>query len=433
MVVLSFRQYGDKTNSVGAVVGALNTASVLNEIRRKGVVSRVELADNLVLGRSTITDITQRLLVDGHIREVRVDSAGTESGRGRPRIGLGLNPKAAHVAGIKISMHQIAISIADFACNLVGSTVVPVRTSKQSPAVVADLIHDALRKAAADAGLATTDLDGVGVGVPGFIDGATGMCHWSPVFRDADVPFAQLLAERLHLPVFVENDANLVALAEHWFGEGADAEELVVVTIEHGVGMGLVLDGRIFRGSHGFASEFGHTQVVPDGAPCRCGLSGCVEAYISDYALVRAAGIAGGQPNLADPFELERAVVAITDKARAGDPVLRKVFADAGVILGRGIANLVKVVDPQRIIFCGNGLRAVDLWFDAMRTTVAALLRHPAGRDTEFRIHRWGDDVWARGAAAYVLQALYQSHKAFLHPMAESPKPAATLRTATPT
>jgi predicted NBD/HSP70 family sugar kinase len=405
--------------SVGAVVAALNTASVLNEVRRRGVVSRVELADHLGLGRSTVSDITQRLLADGHILERPLDAPAVSGAvRGRPRIGLSLNPKAAFVVGIKIAMHQIAVSIADFACNLVGSTVLPVRSSRQPPAVVADLIRDAVRKAVADVGLTLDRIKGVGVGVPGFIDGRTGTCHWSPVFRDDDVPFAAMLEERLAIPAFVENDANLVALAEHWFGEGVDAHELVVVTIEHGVGMGFVLDGLIFRGTHGFAGEFGHMQVVPDGASCRCGQRGCVEAYVADYALVRAAWSAGGGPETDDPFELERAINQITERARGGDPELRRLFANAGTMLGRGVANLVKLIDPQRIIFCGSGLRAADLWFEDMRNTVAANVRHPAGRSTDFRIHRWGDDIWARGAAAYVLQALYQSHEAFLNPIA---------------
>jgi len=403
--------------SVGAVVGALNTASVLNEIRRGGVVSRVELADRLGLGRSTITAITQRLLAQGHIQEQSLESpaAGSEAVRGRPRIGLSLNPTAAYVAGVKISMHQIAVSVADFACNVIGTRVVPVRSSRQSPDVVADLVQDAIARAVADAGLPLDRIQGVGVGVPGFIDGERGTCHWSPVFRDADVPFARLLADRLRRPVFLENDANLVALAEHWFGEGPDARELVVVTIEHGVGMGLVLDGRIFRGSHGFAGEFGHIQVVPDGAPCRCGQNGCVEAYVADYALVRAAQPATGRAPSEDPIELERAVVQLTERARAGDPALREVFANAGVMLGRAIATLVKLIDPQRIIISGAGLRAADLWFEDMRNAVGLHVRQPVGRNTEFRIHRWGDDVWARGAGACVLQALYQSHHAFLH------------------
>jgi predicted NBD/HSP70 family sugar kinase len=342
--------------------------------------------------------------------------------RGRPRIGLSLNPEAAHVVGLKISMHQIAICIADFACNLVSSTVLPLRVNRQAPEVVADLIEDAIIRAVADAGLRLEQIDGIGVGIPGFIDGNTGVSHWSPVFRDAGVPFAKALKDRFSRPVFVDNDANLVALAEHWFGEGADADELVVVTLEHGVGMGLMLDGRIFRGAHGFAGEFGHTQVVPDGAPCRCGQNGCVEAYIADYALVRAAApFTGGGGLSDDPVELERSVVRLTERARAGDADLRRVFANAGAMLGRAIANLVKLIDPERVIFCGGGVRAADLWFEPMRAVVAAQLRHPAARATEFRIHRWGDDLWARGAAASVLQALYQSHKAFLRPTAGVP------------
>ncbi len=407
--------------SVGEIVGALNAASVLSEIRRCGVISRVELADGLGLGRSTVSAIVSRLLQEGRIRETELASVSAlESVRGRPRIGLSLNPGAAHVVGLKISMHQVALCIADFACNPVSSTVLPLRVNRQPPSVVADLIHDAIQRAVADAGLHVDQIDGIGVGVPGFIDGATGICHWSPVFRDAGVPFASALRERLQRPVFVDNDANLVALAEHWFGEGTDADELVVVTLEHGVGMGLMLDGRIFRGAHGFAGEFGHTQVVPDGAPCRCGQHGCVEAYIADYALVRAAAPFTGAGFSDDPVELERSVVHLTERARGGDADLRAVFANAGAMLGRAIADLVKLIDPQRVIFCGGGVRAADLWFEPMREVVAARLRHPAGRATEFRIHRWGDDLWARGAAAAVLQALYQSHKAFLRPTAGS-------------
>lgn len=385
-------------------------------VRRQGGVSRVELAKHLGLSPSTISAVTSRLLQRGYIREAAVEAVGeTEGVRGRPRIGLSLDPQAGHVVGVKISMHQIAVAVVDFACQPIGSMTVPVRSSRQAPEVIADLVQDAIVCAVAQAGLRMEQVDGVGVGVPGFIDGDRGICEWSPVFRDLQVPFAALLGARLDCPVFVENDANLVALAEHWFGDGLGADGLVVVTIEHGVGMGLVTHGHIFRGSHGFASELGHTQVVPDGAPCRCGQNGCVEAYIADYALVRAAAPFIGEALSDDPFELARSVASITERARRGDPELRRIFANAGVMLGRAIANLLKLVDPDRVVLCGGGVRAADLWFEDMRNTVAALTRQSAGRETEFRIDRLGDDVWARGAAAFVLQALYESHAAFRH------------------
>jgi predicted NBD/HSP70 family sugar kinase len=117
-----------------------------------------------------------------------------------------------------------------------------------------------------------------------------------------------------------------------------------------------------------------------------------------------------------DPFELERSVASLTERARMGDEDLRRVFAHAGALFGRAVANLIKLIDPGRVILCGGGVRAADLWFDSMREVVNSQLRHPALRNTEFRVHRWGDDLWARGAAAAVLQALYQSHKAFLRP-----------------
>lgn len=310
-------------------------------------------------------------------------------------------------------MHQIAVSVVDFACKPIGSMTVPIRSSRQAPKVIADLTQDAIASAVTKVGLKMDQIDGIGVGVPGFIDGVRGICEWSPVFRDVRVPFADLMTQRLDLPVFVENDANLVALAEHWFSPGLQADGLVVVTIEHGVGMGLIAHGHIFRGSHGFAGEFGHTQVVPDGAPCRCGQNGCVEAYIADYALVRAAAPFIGEGLSEDPFELARSIESITERARRGNPELLRIFANAGVMLGRAIANLLKLVDPGCVIICGGGVRAADLWFEDMRNTVASHVPQPAARNIEFRIDRLGDDVWARGAAAFVLQAIDESHPAF--------------------
>jgi len=384
---------------------AINNALVLDEIRRQGRVSRVEIAKALGLGRSTVSAITAELRESGLILDAAAAQAPA-GGRGRPRIGLELNPRAAHVVGVKIALHQVSGSILDFACNVKGATVVPVRSNRQPPAVVAEIVEDAIRQALDQCGLSMAAVDGICVGIPGFIDSAAGTCHWSPVFSTAPVPFAALLNRRLDVPVFVENDANLVALAERWFGHGRDLDSFVVVTIEHGVGMGLVMNGELHRGARGFASEFGHTQVVPDGAVCRCGQRGCVEAYMADYALLRAAGSDAAAAD--DPIAQEQAVVAITERARGGDAALQALFREAGQMLGRGLAGLIRLLDPARVILCGEGLRAADLWLPALREAVEAHTRLPAGRPVDIVLHAWGDEGWARGAAARVLQHLYR-------------------------
>ena len=132
-------------------------------------------------------------------------------------------------------------------------------------------------------------LSGIGVGLPGFIERGTGTGSWSPLFGVRPPSFSKLLEERLGVPVFVENDVNLVALAERWFGHGKGVDNFCVVTVEHGVGMGMYLDGQLYRGRGGMAAEFGHVRHAEGGRSCRCGQRGCIEAYAADYAIVARA------------------------------------------------------------------------------------------------------------------------------------------------
>ena len=136
-------------------------------------------------------------------------------------------------------------------------------------------------------------LAGVGVALPGFIDSMCGEVHWSAVLRGtragAVVPLAASLTNALGVPVLIENDANMLALAEQWFGPAAHLGNTAVVTLEHGLGLGLLLDGELYRGHNGLAAELAHIQIDPDGRPCRCGKRGCLETYVTHDALVAAA------------------------------------------------------------------------------------------------------------------------------------------------
>lgn len=132
-------------------------------------------------------------------------------------------------------------------------------------------IETLLARVCAKAGVARSDLSGVGIGLPGFVDSAAGLVLWSSTLIDRKVPLAAAAQGRLGLPVTIDNDANLVALAELWFGSGRGLSDFAVVTIEHGLGMGLVVNHRIYRGARGLGMELGHTKVQLDGALCRCG------------------------------------------------------------------------------------------------------------------------------------------------------------------
>ncbi len=340
---------------------AINRFHVIDLIRRDGPIARVEIAERTELSRATVSAITGDLLESGLIGIVTV--AASEGGaRGRPRVLLEMRGGACHVVGVKLATHRIGVTVTDARGEPLGAAAMPVRLARQPPGVIADLVEDGVRQCVADAGLRLSDIGGVGIGLPGVIDAAAGVSHWSPVLGARPVPFAAEIAARLGVPVLIESDADMVALAEHWFGPGRGPSTLMVVTIEDGIGMGLVLDGRIHRGARGIGPEFGHVKVEPLGLPCRCGGRGCLDAHASGWGILRqalgeaaaetpeaAAGRDAGQGPTARSGTRRRAARSGT---RAGAPPGARGGAGragrAGPARGRGRRAPGRAVPPRR-------------------------------------------------------------------------------------
>jgi len=227
--------------------------------------------------------------------------------------------------------------------------------------VAAEAVEDAIVEAvgaAADG----EPVGAVGVAAAGFVDRDGSRVAFAPhlPWRGEDV--RGRLEQRLERPVLLDNDATCAAYAEATYGAGRGAESLLLVTLGTGIGGGLVVDGRVWRGHHGMAGEFGHMQVVPDGQACECGRRGCWEQYSSGNALVRvAAASLGSEPTVlaelcdGDPARLTGPMV--TEAAASGDLVARAAFASVGRWLGVGLANLVAAFDPELLVV-GGGVAA---------------------------------------------------------------------------
>ena len=200
-----------------AAAPGFNAGMILDTMRRHGPISRVELSTRTGLGRSTVSEITGRLLRDGqlHLEET---APAEKSGRGRPRVLLRINPDAAYAVGVRIGVTQITVSVTDFVCEVLGTTKIPFRSSRQPPSVVADVVEDAVRSAVASCGLSLEQIGAVCAGVPGLVDSATGVCHWSPAFSRLPVRFGDLLEKRLGIPAMIESHAVPLAAYERMFG-----------------------------------------------------------------------------------------------------------------------------------------------------------------------------------------------------------------------
>lgn len=378
---------------------------LLREIERRGPIPRIDLSQNTGISRATVTTVTAELLRDGLIEEIPRDTENSaDMKRGRPRVDLKIAGAAHLVAGIKVSDRSISLMLVDFEGTQLAELEVPLSKGPTESQKLADIIAQALTQLTALHGNFVHELSGIGVGLAGVVDAENGMVYWSPSLTERNTNLRDLLTKQLGVPTFLDNDANLVAMAEKTFGLGRDHSDFIVVTIESGVGMGIVLNGQIYRGTRGCGAEFGHTKVQLEGALCRCGQRGCLEAYVADYALVREAASVGF---LAADLPFENQITHLLDAAKAGEPTAKTIVDRAGRMFAIGLANLVNVFDPQLIILAGEQMQFDHLYaqevIEEMRKSIVQIDMPPP----DVVIHKWDNLMWARGAAAYALDFVF--------------------------
>ena len=376
---------------------------IFERIRAAGALPRVQVAKELGVSPASVTAITSELIEKGLIEEI-VSTRDGEQSRGRPPVALGVRAGAHLVAGIKLMDREHTAVIVDFAGNLLASESARQRRGLHDLAEILTEVERLVSRVTAKAGIDRRELSAVGIGVPGFVNAASGSIYWSPILSERQVPLAAAAEERLALPVHIDNDANLVALAELWFGVGRKLSDFAVVTIEHGVGMGLVLNHRLFRGAHGLGTELGHMKVQLDGALCRCGQRGCLEAYVADYALAREATTALNliHHNRQPTGEL---LESLFEQAKDEHSAARSIFHRAGRYLAVGLANVVNLFDPELIILSGERMRYEYLYAADMLAEMGRLSVN-ADRTPRIEVHAWGDMLWAHGAAVLALAAV---------------------------
>lgn len=374
------------------LIREINQSLVLGIVRDQGPISRTDIAELAGLSPATITDITGVLIEQGLIYE---HEAGVSTGGRRPIL-LALNRQAGLVLGAKLTDREIVSALIDLDGEIVDRQTASLGgdgTLDHVVAVLAGLVADLRARHPG------RRVFGLGLGLAGVVDRRTGLCRFSPFFRWHDVPLGQLLEERLALPVVLDNDVNTLTLAEQWFGAGAGVTDFLVVTLGRGVGMGMVLDGRLYRGGNGGAGEFGHATMEVDGPPCDCGKRGCLEALVSSPALLRKL-----RASLGRALTYDEAVAL----ARAGDPIARAVFVEAGHTLGLALSHLINIFNPPLLIVGGEGAVAADLILDPLRETLRAHCFDGFFDELRLVVEGWGDDAWARGAAGLMIEELFR-------------------------
>jgi predicted NBD/HSP70 family sugar kinase len=392
----------------------MNRNLVLN-VLRTGAASRAEVVRASGLSPATVSLIVAELIDSGLVNEV---GAGKSSG-GRPPVLLRLDDERNYAVGVKLMGDAMALAVTDLRAEVLCSQLVPLertgpsgRPRAASPETVVGQVSSAIEVVVEKAGIGLEKVVGIGVGLAGLVEAATGVCRYSPSFGWRDVAVAAPISAKLGRQVLVDNDVNTLTLAEQWFGRGHGVEDFLVVTIGEGVGVGIVVDGKLYRGSRGAAGELGHLRLADQGALCRCGGHGCLEALASDGAVrayVAAALKQAERSSIKKSAVASLTMSAVREAAEGGDQVATAALERAGYMLGMGIAGLVNLFNPRLVIIAGEGTLAGPLRTGAALGAVRECSFAGLDADAEIVVDSTDDVAWARGAACIVLGELFSS------------------------
>jgi predicted NBD/HSP70 family sugar kinase len=343
------------------------------------------------LSRATVSATVAQLLADGWADERA--AATTAGGRGRPPLQLALTQQAGVAVGVDLGRSHARVALATLGHHVLAEQALHLEESWNSAEAV-EAVEKLVDEVVAGAGVARTSIVGIGLGLPAPLD-TTGHATSITIPPDwvREDP-ARALAQRMGVPVVVDNDANLGALAEARWGAGRHFDTLFYVKASTGIGAGLVLGGRLFRGSSGTAGEIGHFTVDEHGLVCRCGSRGCLEVRVGGPALV--AQVAHSGAPIASVADLVAA-------ARGGDPAATRVLADAGETLGVAIAAVLNLINPDRVVLGGDLGAAGELVLASLRERLGRHALASAVRSASVVQSRLGERAGALGAVLLVL------------------------------
>jgi glucokinase-like ROK family protein len=338
-----------------------NLSIVLNYIWEAGdPIARARLTEISGLNKSTIGSLLSQLQAWGFVRETGMSNAGL----GRPGVMIDINPEAGRLIGIEIGVDFISVVLTDLKANMVWRDKLDTNgyhsAHKCDQALVLEQAERLIQEAVNHTQATGHRLLGIGVGVPGLVDHATGTLLFAPNLGWRDVPLRERW-QRFGVPVIVENEANAAALGEHMLGVARRVDNFIYLSAGVGLGGGIVIDGKLYGGVGGYAGEIGHMTLVSDGPQCNCGNRGCWEKLIGPTAILERVQQAAGEgrtPELLALPEINGDVKAIRmrhvlEAAERGEPVVLHVLDDAGRYLGIGIANLLNAFNPSLIVLGG--------------------------------------------------------------------------------
>ena len=388
-----------------AFVREINLSAALRLIHIQAPVSRAQLAVLTGLNKSTISSLADELLERHLIHETGINSIGT----GRPATLLEVNPQAGSIIGVELGVDFVSVAVTDFLGNVLWR-----RREEADPAEGQDkMLTQTLgivREAITAGKRKGIRFLGLGLATPGTVDLNHGLLIFAPNLHWRNVPFRKIFSEQTKLKIYVENDANAAAIAEHLFGMARHCRDFIFVFAGVGIGGGLFLNGQLYRGGNGYAGEIGHSPIMaePSQTVCHCGNRGCWETYANQYSIIQRVQArlevkrTSIIPKLMSKHHAQLSIPLIKEAADAGDIEAIESFSEAGHAMGQGFAGLINIFNPQKIILGGPLSIAGDYLLPGIKETVSRHALPEIDQQVEVVLSSFRADASLIGAIAIV-------------------------------
>ena len=388
-------------------VRELNLSLVLRYIHNEAPVSRAQIAVATGLNKSTVSSLVEDLIGRQLIHETGINPGSP----GRPATFLEINPQAGSIIGVEFGVDFVAVALTDFARTILWRETVntsPAETQYKMIAQTLSLAHRAMTVSRER----NFDMLGIGLAAPGPVDLNEGLLVYAPNLQWKNVPLRQIFSESTGLKVFVENDANAAAIGEHLFGTARNDTDFVLVYIGVGIGGGLFLNGKLYRGKNGYAGEIGHSPILgePVQSPCHCGNFGCWEAYANQHKIIQNVYSSldtnhdGIIRRLMDEQTSPLTIAILKQAADAGDSLALDTLSNAGEVIGQGIASLINIFNPEKIILGGPLSIAEKYLLPSIKSAISEFVYPVTNHNLEIGFSNFGSDVSLIGAIAIVVE-----------------------------
>lgn len=389
-----------------------NLSLVVRLIHNQSPLSRAQLAGITGLNKSTVSSLVDELIERGLVYETGSNTGGT----GRPATLLEINPNAGHIIGVELGVDFVSVAVTDILGNIVWRRREDANPAddqekmiNQTLQIVKDAMSIGKRK--------NYKFLGLGLSTPGTVDIQKGLLIFAPNLHWHNVPFVQIFSEQTKLRVFVENDANAAAIGEHLFGTARHTNDFLFVFAGVGIGGGLFLDGKLYRGKNGYAGEIGHSPIMaePSQTVCHCGNRGCWETYANQYSIIQRVQArlevkrSSIIPKLMAEQNAPLGIPLIKQAADAGDREAIDSFYEAGHAMGQGLAGLINIFNPEKIVIGGPLSIAGEYMLPAIKQTVSQHAMPGIKPQAEIGLSPFGPDASLIGAVAIVVDIILSS------------------------